>query len=394
MFSSSIRMAQDNPFESLPVELIADILAELDLSSLITVSYLSHRLRAVASEPSLNPWRRPILRTLRSPLPTYDPGLKNLSVRSVVPRHNFVEILALARAHYLLFDATLPNLKEGEWEECFRRRFLPSWTKAKKDDMLWKEAFMKVLFRVWHRINTSCTADEAWTKYLVLNRNGTANQLDSVSRNYSPITIFEQLRIQSDLMHLPPSVRVLVEFADVRILAFGVLSKPKTIFGVNPNARQLLHPPGVENFQVVDHPDIEIASQSSESASDISIERLYPSRRVGLNDIYQRLTHPLPVLAFENYPFYTPGGADKRWSRSSALDQGEMQWVGPMLITAQLVGVHTKELFISPPQQDGDLVEGPGRSQFASATFADLVAIAPWLEPTKWIEGAGLGHND
>jgi len=43
--------------ESLPVELVADILSELDLASLITMSSLSRRLRSVASdvsEPGLN----------------------------------------------------------------------------------------------------------------------------------------------------------------------------------------------------------------------------------------------------------------------------------------------------------------------------------------------------
>lgn len=38
--------------ETLPVELVADILSELDLGSLIVVSGLSRRLRAVASDVS------------------------------------------------------------------------------------------------------------------------------------------------------------------------------------------------------------------------------------------------------------------------------------------------------------------------------------------------------
>ena len=121
-------------FDSLPVEPIADILGELDLSSLVTVCYLSRRLRAISSEPALNPWRRPILRTLHHhPDAEYDPALRHLSVRTTVPRNNFVEILSMARAHYLLFEASLPHLKDSEWEECFRRRFLPSWTKVKKE---------------------------------------------------------------------------------------------------------------------------------------------------------------------------------------------------------------------------------------------------------------------
>jgi hypothetical protein len=109
-------------FESLPVELIADILGELDLETLIKLSYLSKRLHSIAADPSLNPWRRPILRNLRSDV--YEPCMKHLSVRSTVPRRNWLEILSLARADFILFEATLPNLRTSDWEECFKRRAL------------------------------------------------------------------------------------------------------------------------------------------------------------------------------------------------------------------------------------------------------------------------------
>lgn len=129
--------------EALPVELIADILSELDLDSLIRCSYLSKRLHLVASDPALNPWRKPILRNLIAH--NYEPALKHLSVRMTVPRHNWVEILSLAHPSFLLFEATLPNLKESEWEECFKRRFLPSWRKWKREGS-WKEGFLKCAF--------------------------------------------------------------------------------------------------------------------------------------------------------------------------------------------------------------------------------------------------------
>ena len=131
-------------FESLPVELIADILGELDIASLTIVSFLSRRLRAIASDPSLNPWRSPILRTLRNPDGGYEPCLKHLSIRQTVPRNNWIEILSLGTAEYLLFEMTLPNLAEVEWEECFRRRFLPGWSKWKGSS--WKAAFLKYVF--------------------------------------------------------------------------------------------------------------------------------------------------------------------------------------------------------------------------------------------------------
>jgi F-box-like len=125
--------------ESLPVELVSDILSETDIPSLINVSCVSRRLRSIVSDPSLNPWRHPILRNLRSG--DYDKSLNHLSVRSTVPRQNWIEIMSVARASYLLFDATLPNLKDFEWEECFRRRFLPSW--ARKKESTWRDIFYK-----------------------------------------------------------------------------------------------------------------------------------------------------------------------------------------------------------------------------------------------------------
>lgn len=169
-------------FERLPVDLIAEILGELDLDSLVKMAYVSKRFYSVASDPSLNPWRRPIMRMLHVHM--YEAALKHLSVRLTVPRRNWIEILALARPSFVLYDATLPNLRSEEWEECFRRRFLPSWEKWRKDSS-WKEAYLKydlsspkcspfyctctnerprVLHRVWHRSVSTCTSDEAWTK--------------------------------------------------------------------------------------------------------------------------------------------------------------------------------------------------------------------------------------
>ncbi|KZT05668.1 uncharacterized protein LAESUDRAFT_655602 [Laetiporus sulphureus 93-53] len=393
-----VTQSQHNSLESLPVELIADTLSELDLSSLVTVSNLSQRLRGVSSDPSLNPWRRPILRTLRDPNSEYDPSLKHLSVRSTVPRQNFIEVLSLASARYLLYEASLPNLRDSEWEECFRRRFLPGWEKIRKDGP-WKEAFLKSLYRVWHRTGTACTVDEAWTKYIVLNKNGTANEVDSTARNFDPLHVFEEMRFQNDLLHLQPSIRVLCEFTDVRMLAIGVLHTPRASFGLNNNARALLHPPGIEKDAAVD-PDSDSSSQS-ESESGHTNERPIYMRKVngrGVNGIYRQLTHPSPAPSHKNYPFYTPGGKDNRWMGTGDLEETGQQWVGSMMIIAQYIDPHTKEAFGAvdavPPLQDRALVEGLGPNHYTSLTFADLNAIAPWLETTKQIEGPGLGHAD
>lgn len=139
-----------NGFESLPVELIAEILGELNLASLITVSYLSRRLHTIASDPSLNPWRQPILRNLQTPpAAPYEACLRTLSVRHTVPRQNWVEIISLARAEWLLFEATLPHMREREWEECFRRRFLPGWMKWKKEEATWQGTFLRYGMRYY-----------------------------------------------------------------------------------------------------------------------------------------------------------------------------------------------------------------------------------------------------
>lgn len=41
----------------------------------------------------------------------------------------------------------------------------------------------------------------------------------------------------------PP--QVIVELADVRILALGILAKPRSNLSVNPNARIFVNPPGI-----------------------------------------------------------------------------------------------------------------------------------------------------
>lgn len=102
------------------------------------MSVLSRRLREIVSDPALNSWRRPILRRLHRK--EYGADLANLSLRMIVPKHNWIEIMSKADPEFLLFEATVPNLKEYEWEECFRRRFLPSWAYWKKS-LSWRAAF-------------------------------------------------------------------------------------------------------------------------------------------------------------------------------------------------------------------------------------------------------------
>jgi hypothetical protein len=99
---------------------------------------------------------------------------------------------------------------------------------------------------------------------------------------------------------------------DVRILALGVLNNPRGTFTVNKNARAFLHPPGVEMTSVQ-------VNSRERSRSDYS---------------YERLTHPFPASSHAEYPFYTPGGGDKRWlmSESGNLEEEGQQWVGGLML--------------------------------------------------------------
>ncbi|KAG1752542.1 uncharacterized protein EDB91DRAFT_1044592 [Suillus paluster] len=363
--------------ESLPVELIATILGELDLASLVKVSCLSRRLRHVASDSSLNPWRRPILQTLASG--NYEQSLYHLSIRSIVPRSNWIDILALAPPGFLLFESSLPNLKASEWEECFRKRFLPGWLKWKKENT-WRVSYLKMLYRVWHRAYTSCTTDEAWTKYVVLNRNGSVNELESSSRGFSPMAIFAEMQFQSNLSHLTPTIRVVVTFSDVRVIAIGVLHMRRSSLTDNHNARAFLHPPGIEATDALG------VNSRVLHDSPYGHERDGPS---GNNNqyscsifvSYNKLTHPLPAESHRNYPFYTPGGGDRRWG---SLEEQGLQWVGGLM-------------FVEVPCCQGmwktESEFGASWNHFASFTWQDLLTIAPWMKErvTKVIDGPGLG---
>ncbi|KAF8341481.1 uncharacterized protein EI90DRAFT_2989265 [Cantharellus anzutake] len=258
--------------EDLPVELIATILSLLDINSLRQASNVSTRLRAVVSNPVLNPWISPIIHSLERSSPD---ELSNLSVLSTVPRHNWLEIMCFASPHFLLFQATLPKLTESQYEEAFKRRFLPSWTKIRKDGK-WKEAFMKTLFTVHHRSNSTCTTSEAWTNYMTLNKTGHANSCHAFSRTFNPVDVFHNMKVNSNLAHFPTSARLLVRLIDVRVVVLGVLHRPTSCL-VNRNARLLLHPPGVSD------PHKEAGSLSETSSltdQDHSSARAEPSIRV------------------------------------------------------------------------------------------------------------------
>ncbi|KAL1662356.1 hypothetical protein GGF50DRAFT_128806 [Schizophyllum commune] len=419
--------------EALPVELIADIMGELDLPSLIVMSQLSSRCLSIASDRQLNPWRRPILRALRAS--SYEDDLRNLSVRQCVPRQNWIEILSLASPSFLLFEANLPKLSAEDWEECFRRRFLPSWTKWKKETS-WRHAFMKcagwicagdgslkqvifrMLFRVYHRSTSSCTVDENWTKFITMNRNGSANLLEHASRAFNPRMSFDEMKLQSNLMHLATRVRVLVELADVRIVVLGCLNKPRSGLTVNVNAHDLLHPPGIDCSEPLLLPSMKRNSVSSQYSTLMSdddpgftahaLQRrmwgtsVYAARSRCVPSDFAIMTHPLPTTNFSNYPFFTPSGQDRRWQSTGGVEEDGLLWVGPLMFVLLVCGNNLILAQLKCPQfevddgdlEDLDIVGAPGRQQYSSFTWEDLLAVAPWMDEriTKKIDGAGLGH--
>lgn len=59
-----------------------------------------------------------------------------------------------------------------------------------------------------------------------------------------------------------------MQFADVRILAIGVLNKPRSTFGVNANARALLHPPGIDKDEAPAPSDEDESPHASENEID------------------------------------------------------------------------------------------------------------------------------
>ena len=140
----------------------------------------------------------------------------------------------------------------------------------------------------------------------------------------------------------------------------------------------------------------------------------------GLNDHldqFEVMTHPQPAWSHRNYPLHTPGGKDRRWIGNVNFEEHGMHWVGGLLyvhihkrffphktyktpptsIVAQLVtpGMQTHELpnHNAHIDEDFDLVVGRGRGHYASFTWADFDAIAPWMNDriVKRIDGQGLG---
>ena len=64
-------------------------------------------------------------------------------------------------------------------------------------------------------------------------------------------------------------LQVVLQLMDVRILALGVINRPRTDFTVNRNARAFLYPPGLEppGISIVDDISIRHTNMSGSQAS-------------------------------------------------------------------------------------------------------------------------------
>jgi len=226
------------------------------------------------------------------------------------------------------------------------------------------------------------TAEEAWTKYIVLSRTGSANQLESSSRTFDPVRLYEQIKYQSNQEHRDTQVRVVLQLADVRVLALGILDTTQTSMYINDNAKRFLHPPDIDGLTGEWYHSLD-GNETYDSTSLAKFSR-HSNRRLGSN--YVPLKNPDPDFSFRRYPFLTEGDADRRWTHLDSVGEGEKRWIGSLLITAQLV--------VPGDRRSSGLEHAHTTSpRYVSFTWEDFRAIAPWMKyyVSKYIDGEGLG---
>jgi len=147
---------------NLPVELLARIFSLLELHQVLAAARTCRLWRAVCSDPVLNPFRDPITHILEDQCQSDSEKtggmrhLRTLSAFQWIPSRNWVEILAMASPYFILFEWNVPNISEEQWEEAFRLRFPPSWTRWRRDGR-WRAAFLKSIFLSISNNVTNCS---------------------------------------------------------------------------------------------------------------------------------------------------------------------------------------------------------------------------------------------
>ena len=133
-------------FDRLPAELISHILSFLPLQDLISASQVSTLTYEICSSSILSPWAGPINIALDTD--PYPESLNQLGCYSYIPRSTFLPILVKARPQFIGGPMQMPvGLRERDWEDVMRRRFLASWASESgnwvREGMKWKELFMR-----------------------------------------------------------------------------------------------------------------------------------------------------------------------------------------------------------------------------------------------------------
>ncbi|KAH7338151.1 hypothetical protein B0J17DRAFT_661003 [Rhizoctonia solani] len=95
----------------------------------------------------------------------------------------------------------------------------------------------------------------------------------------------------------------------------------------------------------------------------------------GPANILPRLQYPEPSDNYTQYPNYTPGEDDNRWRIQAGQEEGGLVWVGPIVITAQLIPHNVRH---SSAPITAEEVYSEGRH--VSFRWDDLIVIAPWME--------------
>jgi hypothetical protein len=54
-----------------------------------------------------------------------------------------MDLLVQGDVQWILEDMTIPQLSESSWQECFERRFLPSWKKHRNQRDSYRAIFMR-----------------------------------------------------------------------------------------------------------------------------------------------------------------------------------------------------------------------------------------------------------
>lgn len=190
---------------------------------------LSRTLLFIASDASTTPFHPPI-RAILDKGPPYPPSLASLGTYTFIPRSVFLPLLVRAPPGWILEEMVIPpGITTDQWHRVFCARFLPSWKRYKDPATTsWRAAFLRILRRLTHRAQ-GCTHEEAWSRFIILHRNGTASLNRMYSRTFDPGAIYEEIRRQNDLMALRQEVREVVRLQDVRVLVYGTMANPRWV---------------------------------------------------------------------------------------------------------------------------------------------------------------------